>query len=197
MDLVIKDGHLVSGDRANVLVRNGEIAAVGAVVTPVVEGTMGHGASAYSRFADAGGYAGLGTNVVVNAPPDLFEPMRDTLRSHRAHTGTMYPASGIPAAATTGSARAAGLGDVVGTVTIGKRADLILLDGLTHLLGTPALAGAVVTSLGPANIHTVVVDGHVLKRDGRLVALDLARLRAATAELSTHVLGSAPHDDHH
>ncbi|WP_285557484.1 amidohydrolase family protein [Actinoplanes regularis] len=160
----------------------------GVTVTPVVEGTMGHGASAYSRFADAGGRAGLGTDVAVNAPPDLFEPMRDTLRSHRAHTGTMYPAGGILAAATADSAHAIGLGEAVGAVSAGKRADLILLDGLTHLLGTAELAGAVVTSLGPANVHTVLVDGHIVKRDGRLVALNLAQLRAATAELSAHVL---------
>jgi cytosine/adenosine deaminase-related metal-dependent hydrolase len=170
----------MTGDDAKLLVDNG----VGVTVTPVVEATMGHGASSFSRFADAGGRAGLGTDVVVNAPSDLFEPMRDTLRSHRAHTGTMHPAGGILAAATIDSARAIGIGDVVGTVTAGKRADLVLLDGLTHLLGTGDLTGAVVASLGPADVRTVVVDGRVVKRDGRLVGLDLAQLRQATAELA-------------
>lgn len=170
----------MNDDDAKLLVDNG----VGVTVTPVVEATMGHGASSFSRFADAGGRAGLGTDVVVNAPPDLFEPMRDTLRSHRAHTGTMHPAGSILAAATTDSARAVGLGDVVGTVTPGKRADLVLLDGLTHLIGNGDVAGAVVASLGPADVHTVVVDGRVVKRDGRLVGLDLAQLRRSTAELA-------------
>jgi cytosine/adenosine deaminase-related metal-dependent hydrolase len=170
----------MTGDDAKLLVDNG----VGVTVTPVVEATMGHGASSFSRFADAGGRAGLGTDVVVNAPSDLFEPMRDTLRSHRAHTGTMHPAGGILAAATIDSARAIGIGDVVGTVTAGKRADLVLLDGLTHLLGTGDLTGAVVASLGPADVRTVVVDGRVVKRDGRLVGLDLAQLRHSTAELT-------------
>ncbi|WP_433370584.1 amidohydrolase family protein [Streptosporangium sp. CA-115845] len=170
----------MTSDDAKLLADNG----VGVTVTPIVEATMGHGASSYSQFADAGGRAGLGTDVVVNAPADLFEPMRDTLRSHRAHTGTMHPAGGILAAATVDSARAIGLGDVVGTVAAGKRADLVLLDGLTHLLGTRDLTGAVVTSLGPADVRTVVVDGRVVKRDGHLVGLDLAQLRRSTAELA-------------
>jgi 5-methylthioadenosine/S-adenosylhomocysteine deaminase len=170
----------MTDDDAKLLVDNG----VGVTVTPVVEATMGHGASCFSRFAGAGGRAGLGTDVVVNAPPDLFEPMRDTLRSHRAHTGTMHPAGGILAAATIDSARAIGIGDVVGTVAAGKRADLVLLDGLTHLLGTGDLSGAVVASLSPADVRTVVVDGRVVKRDGLLVGLDLAQLRRSTAELA-------------
>lgn len=172
----------MTDDDAKLLADNG----VGVTVTPIVEATMGHGASAYSRFADAGGRAGLGTDVVVNAPADLFEPMRDTLRSHRAHTGTMHPAGSILAAATIDSARAIGLGDLIGTIAAGKRADLVLLDGLTHLLDTKDLTGAVVTSLGPADVHTVVVDGCVVKRDGHLVGLDLAQLRRSTAELAHH-----------
>jgi cytosine/adenosine deaminase-related metal-dependent hydrolase len=170
----------MTGDDASLLADNG----VGVIVTPVVEATMGHGASSFSRFAEAGGRAGLGTDVVVNSPTDLFEPMRDTLRSHRANTGTMYPAGGILAAATIDSARASGIGDIVGTVTPGKRADLVLLDGLTHLIGTGDLTGAMVASLGPANVRTVVVDGRVVKRDGRLVGLDLAGLRRSTVELA-------------
>ncbi|MEV6599309.1 amidohydrolase family protein [Actinoplanes sp. NPDC051346] len=172
--------NALTGEDAKLLVDRG----VGVIVTPVVEATMGHGASSFSRFADAGGRAGLGTDVVVNAPPDLFEPMRDTLRSHRAHNGTTHPAGAILAAATIDSANAAGVGDIVGTVTPGKRADLILLGGLTHLLDTGDLAGAVVTTLGPADVHTVLVDGRVVKRDGRLVGLDLAGLRRSTVELA-------------
>lgn len=174
----------MTDDDAKLLVDNG----VGVTVTPVVEATMGHGASAFSRFADAGGRAGLGTDVVVNAPPDLFEPMRDTLRSHRAHNRTMHPAGHILSAATIDSARAIGLADHVGTLTAGKRADLVLLEGLTHLLGTGDLTGAVVASLGPADVHTVVVDGHVVKRDRRLVELDLTQLRHSTAQLARHAM---------
>jgi cytosine/adenosine deaminase-related metal-dependent hydrolase len=157
----------------------------GTTVTPVVEATMGHGASAFGRLRTAGARPGLGSDVVVNAPPDLFEPMRDTVRDERRRTGTMWPAATVLAAATLDSARAIGLDGQVGTVEVGKRADLVLLDGLGHLTGSAdPVAGAAVAALGPANVRTVLVDGHFVKRDGVLLAHDLATLRyraAATA----------------
>ncbi|MEV0895975.1 amidohydrolase family protein [Actinoplanes sp. NPDC049802] len=165
----------LSGEEAKLLAETG----TGVTVTPIVEATMGHGVSAYSTFAAAGGRAGLGVDVTVNAPADLFEALRDTLRSHRAATGTMHPAAGILAAATSDSAAAIGLADRIGTISPGRRADLILLDGLAHLPDGPGLASAVVTVLGPRDVHTVVVDGRILKRDGELVHLDPHRLRQA------------------
>ncbi|MDI6100331.1 amidohydrolase family protein [Actinoplanes sp. NEAU-A12] len=149
----------------------------GVTVTPVVEATMGHGRSPWSTFLAAGGRAGLGTDVPVNAPPDLFEPLRDTLRSHRLSTGAMHPAAGLLPAITADSARAIGLGDHVGAIATGMRADLVLLGGLAHLPESADLAGAVVTTLGPADVHTVIVDGRIRKSEGRLVDLDLAALR--------------------
>ncbi|MEU7870866.1 amidohydrolase family protein [Dactylosporangium sp. NPDC049140] len=159
----------------------------GVTVTPVVEATMGHGASPYTRFAAAGGRCGLGTDVAVNAPPDLFEPMRETLRRHRAESATMAPAGTVLAAATADSAAAIGLGSVTGALTPGRRADIVLLSGLSHLPGE-AVAGAVVTALGPADVHTVLVDGRVVKRDGRLTALDLPKLRAQAVDLGRRAL---------
>jgi cytosine/adenosine deaminase-related metal-dependent hydrolase len=162
----------------------------GVTVTPVVEATMGHGASAYTRLTAAGARPGLGTDVVVNAPADLFEPMRDTLRTHRTATGSMHPAARMLPAATIDSARAIGLGDTVGAVEPGRRADLVLLDGLAHLAGpearagAEAVAGAVVTALGPSDVRAVVVDGRIAKRDGRLVGLDLAALRREATRLA-------------
>ncbi|GAA3391326.1 amidohydrolase family protein [Cryptosporangium minutisporangium] len=160
----------------------------GVTITPVVEATMGHGASPYGRFRDAGGRAGLGTDVVVNATPDLFEPLRDTLRTERMRTHTLVPAADFLPAVTLDSARAIGLADEVGALTVGRRADVVLLDGLSHLTGAGTLAGAVVTALGPANVQTVLVDGRVVKRDGALVDHDLATLRAAGDAIARRVL---------
>lgn len=155
----------------------------GVTVTPVVEATMGHGRSPWTTFAAAGGRAGLGTDVAVNAPPDLFEPLRDTLRQHRMETATMHPAADLFATATIDSARAIGLGDEIGLIETGRRADLILLDGLAHLPPDVDVTGAVVTCLGVPDVHTVIVDGTVLKRDGHLTALDLRELRHATRRI--------------
>lgn len=87
-------------------------------------------------------------------------------------------------AATIDGARAIGLADRIGTITVGKRADLVLLDGLAHLAGNGGCAGAVVTSLRPSDVDTVIVDGRIVKRAGRLVGVDLAELRASATEIA-------------
>jgi 5-methylthioadenosine/S-adenosylhomocysteine deaminase len=171
--------NAVTADDAKLLAGTG----AGVTVTPVVEATMGHGASAFGRLHDAGARPGLGTDVVVNAPADLFEPLRDTLRAERLRTGTMPPAAGVLAAATVDSARAIGLDHLVGTVAVGKRADLVLLGGLPR----PSAAAAVV-SAAPSNVDTVLVDGRVVKRAGRLLDHDLPALRHAGRELARRVL---------
>lgn len=143
----------ISVEAATALAADG----VHVVVTPVVEATMGHGPSAYSRLVAAGLRPGLGTDVVVNAPGDLFEPMRATLQQHRLATGEMTPAATFLAAATSDAARTIGLADTVGAIEVGRRADLILLDGLSGLG-----AGGLVTTATPADVRTVIVDGEVV-----------------------------------
>ncbi|GIE28095.1 TRZ/ATZ family hydrolase [Actinoplanes italicus] len=154
----------------------------GVTVTPVVEATMGHGRSPWSTFAAAGGRAGLGTDVMVNAPSDLFEPLRDTLRSHRMDTGSMHPAGDLLTTITSDSARAIGLGGVTGVIEPGRAADLVLLDGFAHLPGDTGVTGAVVTTAGVRDVRTVIVNGRVVKRDGELIGLDLRELRRANTE---------------
>jgi cytosine/adenosine deaminase-related metal-dependent hydrolase len=162
-------------------------AQVGVVVTPCVEPMMGHGAAPYGRFTDAGGRVALGADVVINATPDLFEPMRDVLRAERVRTGRMVPAGSLLPSVTTHGARALGLADRIGSITPGMRADLVLIDGLAHLTDADTVAGAVVTATGPAQVRTVLVDGRVVKRDGRLVGHDLDALRAAASALVARV----------
>jgi cytosine/adenosine deaminase-related metal-dependent hydrolase len=181
-DLNLVHNNTISDDEVKMLVDSG----VGITVTPTVEALMGHGSSAYGRFVDAGGAPAIGVDVVVNSVPDLFEPMRDALRAQRGR-GANTPAAQLLRAVTIDGARAIGLADVVGSLAVGKRADIVVLGGLGHLTGTGDVAGAVVTSLGPADVRVVLVDGRVVKRDGHLVEHDLAALRAAAVEVARRV----------
>ncbi|HEY7060470.1 MAG TPA: amidohydrolase family protein, partial [Chloroflexota bacterium] len=75
--------------------------------------------------------------------------------------------------ATINGARDLGLADRTGSLTPGKRADLILVrttDFNIAPLGDPVTA--IVRSAQPHNVDTVVVDGRILKRGGQLTALD-------------------------
>src|SRR5262249_36599061 len=76
--------------------------------------------------------------------------------------------------ATINGARALGLDHITGSLTPGKRADIILIR--TDDLNIAPLANietTVVQSATPANVDTVMVDGRILKRHGRLLHYDL------------------------
>jgi cytosine/adenosine deaminase-related metal-dependent hydrolase len=79
-----------------------------------------------------------------------------------------------------------GIADRTGSLTPGKRADLILVrttDLNMAPLGDPITA--IVRSAQPYNVDTVVVDGRILKQAGRLTALDPGEIVAnATASLA-------------
>lgn len=87
---------------------------------------------------------------------------------------------------TIGGARSMGLDDKIGSLKPGKRADLIAISPNT--LGMAVVtdpAHAVLEATEPANVDTVVVDGRILKRGGKLVGIDtpkvIAEARAALA----------------
>jgi 5-methylthioadenosine/S-adenosylhomocysteine deaminase len=74
---------------------------------------------------------------------------------------------------TIGGARSMGIDDKVGSLTPGKRADLIAIstDALNMAVVTDP-AHLVLESTGPENVDTVVVDGRILKRGGKLTVIN-------------------------
>ena len=79
--------------------------------------------------------------------------------------------------ATVDAARSLGLGDVTGSLTPGKRADLILVR--VDRVGTAPMtdpANTLALAAGPAHVDTVVVDGRILKLGGRLTTVDPAEV---------------------
>ena len=83
-------------------------------------------------------------------------------------------------------ARSMGLDGRTGSLTPGKRADLIMIDPDTLNMGVVTdVAHTVLECTLPENIDTVMVDGRILKRAGRLTAIDpqavIADARAALA----------------
>jgi 5-methylthioadenosine/S-adenosylhomocysteine deaminase len=76
-------------------------------------------------------------------------------------------------------ARSMGLADKIGSLKPGKRADLIMIntDALNMALMTDP-AHLVLECTEPENVDTVVIDGRVLKRGGKLVAIDAHKVVA-------------------
>jgi cytosine/adenosine deaminase-related metal-dependent hydrolase len=186
-DLLGPDLHFVHGNR-NTDDEIKMIVGSGATLTvaTIVESMMGHGKPAYSRIVQAGGKPALGIDAIVSTRPDMFGEMRATLWHERVNDAKISTADVFEAATKTG---AEALKLNTGELKAGKRADLVLLDGLQHLLGTSAVEGGIVTTLGPENVRTVLVDGRIVKQDGVLRDHDLETLRAQTRHLAARVLG--------
>lgn len=70
---------------------------------------------------------------------------------------------------TIGGAKAVGLDRVTGSLTVGKRADILLIDGLGAGIA-PVLdpIGAIMLQASVADIGTVIADGRVQKFAGKL-----------------------------
>src|SRR6476661_4293892 len=80
--------------------------------------------------------------------------------------------------ATIAGAKAAHLDHKIGTLTPGKEADIILLaTDRINVFPMNNVPGTVVTMMDTSNVEHVFVAGKVRKWQGRLVGVDLARLR--------------------
>jgi hypothetical protein len=87
------------------------------------------------------------------------------------------------------AADALGLGDRIGSLTPGKRADLILVGGPAleqHPRVDPYATLVFQTSV--ADVRTVLVDGRVVKRDGVFTATDLTALTSEADAAADRIL---------
>lgn len=115
----------------------------------------------------------------------MFATMRVALDVEyaRARDPLSIPPRRILELATLEGARDLGLADRIGSLTPGKRADLILVR-TTDLNLAPVVDPvlALVHCAQPANVDTVVVDGRILKRAGQFTALDPEQVVREAAE---------------
>ncbi|WP_328547532.1 amidohydrolase family protein [Streptomyces platensis] len=154
-------------------------------ITPAIEASMRFGAPMAGRLRRAGIPTGLGADAVTSAPGDMFSQMRAALMSSHfdgngdgeADAPTVKAADVLRMATAEGAA-ALGLADEVGSLGIGKRADLVLLraDALNLAPVAHDPIGAVVTAAHPGNIDTVLVDGRPVKRNGQLLYGELGNV---------------------
>ena len=161
-------------------------------------GEAGDPRAALLRMVAAGVCVTLSIDAASLAPVNLFEAMHVAWNMGIPWQGTdtkdLEPLSfrRCIELATINGARALGLEAVTGSLTPGKRADLIMLDtrGL-NIAPVVDLESTIVRSATPANIDTVMVDGRILKRHRELVAFDVARVVQEAEQSSREVRARA------
>lgn len=154
---------------------------------------MGHGMPPLQQALDVGVEPSLSVDVETSMPSDFFTQMRATLTLQRGlsfareHAGKPAPermtVRDVLRYATVSGANTNGLSGRVGRIAPGLQADLVLLR--TDTIGTMPvndLAGAVVLGMDVTNVDTVMVAGHIVKRGGLLLGVDMEKLRATVYE---------------
>jgi 5-methylthioadenosine/S-adenosylhomocysteine deaminase len=126
---------------------------------------------------DIGIPVGLATDgAASNNSLDVWESMALTALIQKSTTGDPRWLTSRQALhhATLQSARAVGLGDSIGSIAPGRRADIILVD-LTgpHTQPIHDLAATLVHSARSSDVSTTIVDGRVLMRDRELLTIDV------------------------
>jgi len=133
----------------------------------------------------------LSSDATSIAPPNMFENMRFAWNMcipwKETETEKLPPLGFVEVIemATINGAKALGLADVTGSLTPGKRADLILIrTDDVNIAPVANIETTIVMSATPANVDAVMVDGQFIKRDGRLVGYDVPAIVARARESS-------------
>jgi cytosine/adenosine deaminase-related metal-dependent hydrolase len=187
--------HGLLDDRATVVHGNGlsddqlaMLADVGGSVSvsPDVELKMGFEPLITGRALAAGIRPSLSVDDCPSAGGDMFSAMRTALAAERGAVTTRD----VLSFATVDGARTCGLGARTGSITVGKDADLVLLDDPAVFPVGDAI-GTIVSAGHPGLVDSVFVAGEAVKRDGRLLGLDLPALRARLIESRDRIAAAA------
>ena len=155
-------------------------------LAPQIEMQMGHGWAPAQTAEDLGIPVGLSSDVATTASSDQFTQMHAIFASERGRkhqaawdadptdpndTTNLITSRQVLRWATLDGARVAGIGDRTGSITPGKKADLVIIETKSPNIA-PVIdpVGAVVCAADISNVDLVMVDGKILKRNGKLVA---------------------------
>lgn len=146
------------------------------VHNPVSNMKIGCGVAPVPEMLGAGIPVALGTDgAASNNSLDMFKEMKFAALLSKVHkmNPTVIPAACALEMATINGARALGLQDELGSIEVGKKADLILVDmKKPHLTPVHNAVSHLVYSAVGSDVDTVIVDGKVLMKGRRVIALD-------------------------
>jgi cytosine/adenosine deaminase-related metal-dependent hydrolase len=173
-------------------------------LAPQIELQMGHGWAPAQEASSLGIPVGLSSDVATTASSDQFTQMHAIFASERARrhhaaweedldgntpTPDLIDSRQVLRWATLEGAMVAGVADRTGSITPGKKADLVIID--TKAVNVAPVidpVGAVVCAADISNVRTVLVDGKVVKDDFKLAA-DLAGPRRSVEESRDYLVG--------
>jgi 5-methylthioadenosine/S-adenosylhomocysteine deaminase len=164
---------------------------VGVIHNPTSNMKIASGISPITEMLDAGVRVGLGTDgAASNNDLDMWEEMRlaSFLQKVDRMDPEVMPAATVLGMATSGGATAIGLGDTIGSLEVGKRADLIQVAFEdVHHVPTFNVVSHLVYVTDEQDVATVVVDGKILMREREMLTIDTDRVTAEATALAAQI----------
>ena len=152
------------------------------------------GISPITKMLDAGVSIGIGTDgAASNNDLDMWEEMRLAALLQKVSTmdAEVLPATRVLRMATSDGANAIGLGQAIGSLEVGKRADLIQVafDDVHHVPVYDVISHQVYVT-DEQDVVYVVIDGQVVMRDREILTIDTAGLRSRSNTVSSKIKAS-------
>ena len=184
LDLPVIGAHVVWPTNAEIPILAER--KVGVIHNPTSNMKTAAGISPVTRMLEAGVRVGLGTDgAASNNDLDMWEEMRLAafLQKVDRMNPEVMPANTVLTMATRGGAEAIGLGNSIGSLEVGKRADIIQVSfDDVHFIPTYNVRAHLVYVADEQDVSSVVVDGKVLMKDKEILTIDTDRVtREATA----------------
>jgi cytosine/adenosine deaminase-related metal-dependent hydrolase len=177
----IHSSHLLDDEWQMVADSGGNVS-----LAPQIEMQMGHGWAPAQVAEELGIPVGLSSDVATTASSDQFTQMHAIFASERGRrhqaawdndpndpndTTNLITSRQVLRWATLDGAKVAGIADRTGSITPGKKADLVIIETKSPNVA-PVIdpVATVVCAADVSNVDTVIVDGKILKRNGKLLA---------------------------
>jgi 5-methylthioadenosine/S-adenosylhomocysteine deaminase len=152
---------------------------------------LASGVAGVSRMIELGALVGLGTDgAASNNDLDLFREMDTAAKLDKVYTlnPMSLDAGTVLRMATVWGATILGLAGEVGTIEVGKKADVIVVDTQSpHLTPLYHPVSSLVYSANGSDVKDVVVDGRILMKDRRMTELDGEEIMARVREISARI----------
>lgn len=175
-----------SADTAVIVKRNAAVSH-----NPESNMKLAVGVAPLTQLKTAGVTVGIGTDgCASNNNLDLFQAMDITAKLHKVHDmdSTSADARCILEMATRDGARAIGMGSEIGSLEVGKKADLIIVDiHQPHLVPMYHPASHLVYSAKGSDVRTVIVNGRLVVENGSPIYLDLAEIMQRANYVARHI----------
>jgi 5-methylthioadenosine/S-adenosylhomocysteine deaminase len=139
------------------------------VHNPTCNMSLGSGVAPIPEMLRRGINVALGTDGVGNFNHDMFSVIRTTPLLHSVHhlVPNVLSAEQVLEMATRGGARALGLDDEIGSLEVGKKADIVLIDlNKPHLIPYYDVSNAIVFGAMASDVAYVFIDGNMVVERG-------------------------------